>query len=58
MFFLDHLAAKALGHLDDDLRLADRTVFLRVLQFLELADTRLGLGLAAAGVWRIHSSSR
>ena len=46
---LNHLAAEALGHLDDDLGLAGAAAGLRVLQFLELLDTRLGLGLAALG---------
>src|SRR5690606_8887362 len=43
---LDDLAAEPLGHLDDDLRLARLALVLRLLELLELADARLGLGLA------------
>ena len=46
---LDDLAAEPLGHLDDDLRLARLAVVLRFDELLELADTRLGLGLAGLG---------
>ena len=38
---LDHLAAKAFGDLDDDLRLARCSVALCLLQFFKFADTRL-----------------
>ena len=46
---LDHLAAQTFGRLDQDLRLARRAVFLLFDQFVERADTRLGLGLAGLG---------
>ena len=46
---LDDLAAQPLWHLDDDLRLAGRAVILPCDQFLELLDTRLGLGLTPLG---------
>src|SRR5690606_12808987 len=45
----DDLAAEAFGHLDDNLRLARLAAVLRVLELLELADTRLRLGLARRG---------
>src|SRR3546814_12331945 len=44
-FRLDHLAAEALGCLDDDLRLARRAVGLLFHQFVNGADTGLALGL-------------
>src|SRR3546814_4277475 len=44
-FRLDHLAAEALGCLDDDLRLARRAVGLLFHQFVKGADTGLALGL-------------
>ena len=47
---LDHLAAQALGHGDEDfLRLVALLVFV-VGQFFEACDTRLALGLAPFGV--------
>jgi hypothetical protein len=46
---LDDLAAEALGHLDEDLRLAGHIFFLRGDQLVELGDTRLRLGLAGLG---------
>ncbi len=56
-FDLDHLAAEALGHLDDDLRLARLAVRSALPdQLLELADTRLALGLARG--WASAGSTR
>src|SRR3546814_2544586 len=46
---LDHLAAEALGNLDDDLGLARGALFLRLDQLVEALDTRLRLGLARLG---------
>ena len=46
---LDHLAAKPLGRLDQDLRLAGRAVFLGFDQLVERLDPRLGFGLARLG---------
>src|SRR3546814_81262 len=42
---LDDLAAKALRHLDDDLRLAGDALFLRLDELVEAFDTRLRFGL-------------
>src|SRR3546814_21178858 len=42
---LDHLAAEALGCLDNDLRLARRAVGLLFHQFVKGSDTGLALGL-------------
>src|SRR3546814_2533125 len=44
-FRLDHLAAEALGCLDNDLRLARRAVGLLFHQFVKGSDTGLALGL-------------
>ena len=50
MFFdLDDLAAEALGHLDEDFRLARDIFLLRGDELVELGDTRLRLGLAGLG---------
>src|SRR3546814_1278607 len=42
---LDDLAAKALRHLNDDLRLAGDALFLRLDQLVEAFDTRFRFGL-------------
>src|SRR3546814_14149522 len=43
---LDDLAAKALRHLNDDLRLAGDALFLRLDQLVEAFDTRFRFGLS------------
>src|SRR3546814_11281891 len=46
---LDDLAAQALRHLDNDLRLAGDAFFLRLDELVKAFDTRLRFGLARLG---------